>query len=200
VIAKVLECYAAEGGIVTPEDLAALNRFAGELAKSFDKGPGEIPCNANPGAGVACAKQVATLDCQSMADKLSGEVESLLSSGPPQPWALAYADSIRGKVVQCYTEEVGAEPSAEEATRLDEYRDLLARTLTTLTTGAGCKVRPEKQAECIAGLSAIPCGTIAESLTSDADQLIQALIAHCEGFLDCVPDLWDLDPVFRKGK
>ncbi len=157
----------------------AMASFALLLGRNREEGS----CTENDAAVLSCATDVATWSCETLSTNLEDAMTGGLGGGTAPPWASSYAAAMAGKVVECFTAEAGAPPTAEQTSDIATYENILAGAMGSM--GSACLLNQDQFNQCLSGIALISCDALAAQISSDAAITATAFVNSCEGFLDC---------------
>lgn len=157
----------------------AMSSFALLLGRNREEGS----CTENDAAVLQCAADVATWTCDTLSTNLENAMTGGLGGAPAPPWAQSYSAAMAGKVIECFTEEVGAPPTAQQTADITTYENILAGAMGSM--GAACLLNQDQFNDCLGGIALISCSALATQISSDASITATAFVNSCEGFLDC---------------
>ena len=143
----------------------------------------EGSCTESDATVLSCAADVATWSCETLSTNLEDAMTGGLGGGPAPPWAHAYAGAMGGKVVECFTVEVGVPPTPEQAADIHTYENILAGAMGSM--GNACLLNQDRFTQCLSDIGTISCDALAAQISSDASITATAFVNSCEGFLDC---------------
>jgi hypothetical protein len=157
----------------------AMSSFARLLGRGGAKGP----CTASDAAALSCAADVATWSCGTLSLKLEEAMTGGVGAAEAPAWSRSYAAAMGAKVIDCFTEESGAPPTAPQAADIRTYENVLAGAMGSM--GSACMLDQERFEECLGGIALIGCDALADQISSDASITATSFMQSCEGFLDC---------------
>ncbi len=173
----------APDALPVPDVYEELQNAMASFALLLGRNRAEGSCTANDAAVLACAADVATWSCETLSHNLKTAMTGGLGGEGAPPWAHSYAQAMGGKVLECFTEEVGAPPSPEQVADIDTYGNILAGAMGSM--GSACLLNEQRFTECLSGIGLMSCDALAAQISSDASITATAFVSSCEGFLDC---------------